>query len=41
LQQVNNFGLTVWFQPDLRVQRQAKTNSTAQQFLAVADENII
>jgi Xaa-Pro aminopeptidase len=41
LQQVNNLGLTVWFQPDLRVQRQSKTNSTAQQFLAVADENII
>jgi len=41
LQQVNNLGLTVWFQPDLRVQRQAKTNSTAQQFLEVADENVV
>ncbi len=41
LQQVNNLGLTVWFQPDLRVQRQAKTNLTAQQFLEVADENVI
>ena len=41
LQQVNNLGLTVWFQPDLRVQRQAKANSTSQQFLSVADENLV
>ncbi len=41
LQQVNNLGLTVWFQPDLRVQRQSKTNETSQQFLSVADENLI
>ena len=38
LQQVNNLGLTVWFQPDLRVQREAKATETSQQFLAVADE---
>jgi Xaa-Pro dipeptidase len=38
LQQVNNLGLTVWFQPDLRVQREARANETSQQFLAVADE---
>jgi Xaa-Pro aminopeptidase len=41
LQQVNNLGLTVWFQPDLRVQRQAKANNTSQQFLEVADENVV
>jgi Xaa-Pro aminopeptidase len=41
LQQVNNLGLTVWFQPDLRVQRQAKSNNTSQQFLEVADEAVV
>ena len=41
MQQVNNLGLTVWFQPDLRVQRQAKTVGTNQQFLAVADESLV
>ncbi len=41
LQQVNNLGLTVWFQPDLRVQRQAKSNNTSQQFLEVADEAVM
>jgi len=41
LQQINNLGLTTWFQPDLRVQRQAKTVATNQQFLSVADESII
>ena len=41
LQQVNNLGLTVWFQPDLRVQRQAKTATTNQQFLSVADESVV
>ena len=38
MQQLNNLGLTTWFQPDLRVQRQAKANANSQQFLAVADE---
>ncbi|MEO8648639.1 MAG: M24 family metallopeptidase, partial [Acidobacteriota bacterium] len=38
MQQVNDLGLGMWFHPDLRVQRQAKTSQTAQQFLAVADE---
>ena len=33
MQQVNNLGLTTWFQADLRVQRQAKSNGTTQQFL--------
>ena len=38
IQQVNNLGLSIWFQPDLRVQRQAKKAETNQQFLSVADE---
>ena len=41
MQQINNLGLTTWFQPDIRVQRQAKANSNSQQFLAVADESTI
>ncbi|HSK74599.1 MAG TPA: M24 family metallopeptidase [Pyrinomonadaceae bacterium] len=41
LQQVNNLGLSVWFQPDLRVQRLAKTNAASQQFLSVAPENLV
>ena len=41
LQQINDLGLTTWFQPDLRVQRQAKANSNSQQFLAVADESLV
>lgn len=41
LQRVNDLGLTVWFQPDLRVQRRAKANANSQQFLAVADENLV
>ncbi len=41
LQQVNNLGLSVWFQPDLRVQRQAKLNTNSQQFLSVANEDLV
>ncbi|HXG83320.1 MAG TPA: M24 family metallopeptidase [Pyrinomonadaceae bacterium] len=41
LQQVNNLGLSVWFQPDLRVQRRAKQSETSQQFLSVADESVV
>ncbi|CAN5287152.1 M24 family metallopeptidase [soil metagenome] len=41
MQQINNLGLTTWFQPDLRVQRQAKANSNSQQFLSVADESTV
>lgn len=41
LQQINNLGLTTWFQPDLRVQRQAETSATNQQFLSVADESLV
>jgi len=41
MQQINDLGLTTWFQCDLRVQRQAKANSTAQQFLSTADEAVV
>jgi Xaa-Pro aminopeptidase len=41
LQQVNNLGLTVWFQPDLRVQRLAKPNENSMQFLEVSSENVV
>ncbi len=41
MQQVNNLGLGIWFQPDLRVQRQAESTGTTQQFLSVADENLV
>jgi Xaa-Pro dipeptidase len=40
-QQINNLGLTTWFQPDLRVQRLAKTSENPLQFLEVADESLI
>jgi Xaa-Pro aminopeptidase len=41
MQQVNDLGLTVWFQPDLRVQRWAKANENPMQFLEVSSENIV
>jgi Xaa-Pro aminopeptidase len=41
LQQVNNLGLGIWFQPDLRVQRQSSTTGTTQNFLDVADESVV
>jgi Xaa-Pro dipeptidase len=41
LQQINDLGLTTWFQPDLRVQRQAKANANSQQFLSVAEESMV
>ena len=41
LQRLNELGLSTWFQPDLRVQRMAKSNSTSQQFLSVADESVV
>jgi len=41
LQQVNNAGLDVWFQPDLRIQRQNKANGKTQQFLSVAEESSV
>ncbi len=41
LQQVNNLGLDVWFQPDLRVQRQSQETGKTQQFLSVAEESVV
>jgi len=41
MQQLNDLGLTTWFQPDLRIQRQAVANANTQQFLAVADESTV
>jgi len=39
LQQVNNLGLDVWFQPDLRIQRQNQETGKTLQFLSVAEES--
>src|SRR5262245_6734735 len=41
LQQINNLGLGVWFQPDLRIQRQNKETGKTNQFLSVADEAMV
>src|SRR5262245_15651020 len=41
LQQLNNFGLGTWFQPDLRVQRQNQDTGKTQQFLSVAEESMV
>lgn len=41
MEQVNNIGLGIWFQPDLRVQRQARSTATTQQFLSTADESAV
>jgi len=41
LQQVNNLGLDVWFQPDMRIQRQNQQTGMTQQFLSVAEESTI
>ena len=41
LQQVNNQGLDVWFQPDLRIQRQNQEPGKTQQFLSVAEESVV
>jgi Xaa-Pro aminopeptidase len=41
LEQVNKLGLTVWFQPDLRVQRKLSDSKTSQQFLDTADESLV
>lgn len=41
LQQVNNLGLDVWFQPDLRVQRQNQETGKTQQFLSVSEESVV
>jgi Xaa-Pro aminopeptidase len=39
LEQVNKLGLTVWFQPDLRIQRQRTETGTTGQFLSTAKES--
>ncbi len=41
LQQVNNLGLDVWFQPDLRIQRPSHDPGKTQQFLSVAEESTV
>ena len=38
MQQVNNLGLGIWFQPDLRIQRQQVQTGTTGQFLSTAKE---
>jgi len=38
MQQVNDLGLGIWFQPDLRVQRQRTETGTTGQFLSTAKE---
>jgi Xaa-Pro aminopeptidase len=39
LEQVNKLGLTVWFQPDLRIQRRQIQTGTTGQFLSTAKES--
>ncbi len=39
MQQVNNLGLTIWFQPDLRLQRQRAQTETTGPFLSTASES--
>lgn len=41
LEQVNKLGLTVWFQPDLRIQKQAATTATSGPFLGTAKESLV
>jgi Xaa-Pro aminopeptidase len=41
LQQLNDLGVDTWFQPDLRVQRQAAQTGTTGQFLSTADEDVV
>lgn len=38
IQQVNDLGLDIWFQPDLRIQRQQAQTGTTGQFLSTAKE---
>jgi Xaa-Pro dipeptidase len=38
MQQVNDLGLGIWFQPDLRIQRQRTETGTTGQFLSTAKE---
>lgn len=39
MQQVNDLGLTLWFQPDLRIQRQQNETSKTGPFLSTANES--
>src|SRR6185369_15327109 len=41
LQQVNNAGLDVWFQPDMRIQRQNTVTGKTLSFLEVAEESMV
>src|SRR5687767_10792773 len=41
MQQVNDLGLDVWFQPDLRIQRRSQPQSKTQQFLSVTEESAV
>jgi Xaa-Pro dipeptidase len=41
LQQVNNLGLDVWFQPDLRIQRHNREPGKTQDFLSVSEESAV
>ncbi|MBK9768609.1 MAG: M24 family metallopeptidase [Chloracidobacterium sp.] len=41
MEQVNRLGLGIWFQPDMRVQRQAKSTAAGEQFLDVANESLV
>jgi Xaa-Pro aminopeptidase len=41
LQQLNELGVDTWFQPDLRIQRQAVETGTTSQFLSTADEKVV
>lgn len=41
MQQLNDIGVDTWFQPDLRVQRQATTTGNTGQFLSTADESVV
>lgn len=41
MQQLNDLGVDTWFQPDLRIQRQAVQTGTTSQFLSTASESDI
>lgn len=41
MQQVNNLGLDVWFQPDLRIQRHSKEARKTLDFLSVSEESAV
>jgi Xaa-Pro aminopeptidase len=41
MQQLNNIGVTTWFQPDLRVQRRTNEPPDPTKFLNVAEESVV